>query len=129
MTDTPRTVDDLLDLWADTAAPSEAQLRHPSQWTRRVLRVIGSPWTVEEIAPGLWIACHDGIQRADPNKLSDLEAFRLVCLLADQSRAEAPGPRRADGRRFARGLCWAVPASLAIWALAIWLGGRLGGAW
>jgi hypothetical protein len=129
MTDTPHTVDDLLNLWDATTAPVEAQLRHPSRWTPRILRVVGSPWTVEEIAPGLWGAFHDGTQRAEPNKLSDLEAFRLVCLLAETSRAETPGPRPAEGRRFAAGLCWAVPAALAIWALAIWLGGRLGGAW
>jgi len=130
MSDTPHTVDDLLDLWDDHAAPCESQMRHPSMWTPRRLRVVGSPWTVEEVQPGYWAALHNGTRRAEPNHLTDVEAFRLVCLLAEQTRVEPEGPRPAEDRRsLLRGLGWAVPASAVMWAVAIWAAGRIGGAW
>jgi hypothetical protein len=135
MTDTPHTVDDLLDLWDDHTAPTEPmlalELHHPSAMELRVIRVVGSPWQAIEHTGGTWsFTCH-GETIWGPMTSTVDDAFRLLMQVhRDPSpRAESQGLRPGPTPRFWRGVAWALPASLALWAVIIWAAGRLAGKW
>jgi hypothetical protein len=120
MTDTPHTVDDLLDLWDDHTAPCESMLRHPSAMELRTLRVIGSPWQAVEHTGGTWsFTCH-GETIWGPMTGGVDDAFRLLLEVhRDPSpRAESQGRPVPDSDPLApaRGIILATAVMALVYA-------------
>ena len=83
MTDrTPDDIEGLVELWADTPAPTE----HTPP-TLRVMRVIGSPWTMVEVAPEVWSLRCDDRPVSWPQRCDVGDAYRT---LVEHYRRPAP---------------------------------------
>jgi len=131
MTDTPHTVDDLLDLWDDHAAPTESQMRHPSQYRPSIINVIGTGMQVVERTDGTF-AVSNGHVWVSEGHPTGAEAYFVALDLHRRSRAEAPGARLVevddDPLGVFVGLGWAFGIT-ATFAGAVWVLGRVRGAW
>jgi O-methyltransferase involved in polyketide biosynthesis len=118
MTDTPHTVDDLLDLWDDHTAPCESMLRHPSQ--PLTLRIPGSAWQAIEQPDGRWTYTANGeVIWADMTG-SRYDAWLLLLdVHRDPSpRAESQGRPVPDSDPLApaRGIVCATAAMACVYA-------------
>jgi hypothetical protein len=118
MTDTPHTVDDLLDLWDDHTAPTESMLRHPSHYRPTVANVLGTNMQVVERTNGTF-AVSDGHRWVSEGHATGADAyFAALALHRCRPRAESQGRPVPDSDPLApaRGIILATAVMLCVYA-------------
>jgi len=133
VSDTPDDVEALAELWADHPAPPE----HAPP-TMRVLRVIGSPWTMVEVGRDVWSLRCDDRPVSWPQTCDIREAYEL---LVEHYQRRPPWDLHPSARGDLDGaaedpspaMVVAGIALIGLASVALWIGlaalGRLVGLW